>query len=84
VNAPAELAAFGWPVIPLHSPVNGRCSCGDRDCRSVAKHPRTLHGLTGATTDRVTIERWWGRIWPDANVGVRMGEGRLVLLHSLG
>ena len=45
------------------------------------KRPRTGSGLLVATTDAVTISRWWQRIWPDANVAIRTGaeSGLLVL-----
>lgn len=43
------------------------------------KAPYTANGLHDATTDKATVERWWSRIWPKANVGVRTGEGLLVL-----
>ncbi len=66
-------AAVGWPVLPVHSPVGGRCSCGDTNCDSPAKHPRNAHGLTEATTDVDTIRSWWDQ-WPEANVGLRTGE----------
>jgi putative DNA primase/helicase len=66
-------AARGWPVIPLHSVRDGRCSCG-RACSSPGKHPRTLHGAKDASTDEAQIERWWTR-WPDANIGICTGVG---------
>jgi hypothetical protein len=66
------LARRDWPVLPCHHADGGRCSCGDADCTSVGKHPRTRHGLHQATTDARTIRRWW-RQWPDANIGVRTG-----------
>lgn len=66
-------AAIGWPVFPVHTPVDGRCSCGDATCTSPAKHPRNAHGLTEATTDTDIIRGWWKQ-WPDANVGLRTGD----------
>lgn len=66
-------AARGWPVLPLHTATGtGGCSCGDPDCGSIGKHPRTAHGLKDATTDPATIAKWWG-LWPVANVGIRTG-----------
>lgn len=71
-------AARGWPVFPLYSVADGQCSCGKPDCGSPAKHPRTPHGLKDASTDPATIRGWWAQ-WPDANVGIRTGNGHVVL-----
>jgi hypothetical protein len=75
-RAALELAAAGHPVLPLHSPEAGRCSCGDSHCSRVGKHPRGCYGLTHATTDPERIASWW---WgqPEANVGLRC-DGLLV------
>lgn len=67
-----DYAARGWPVVPLHNPAAGRCSCGRPDCGSVAKHPRVTGGLNAATLERAQIETWWQR-WPQANIGIRTG-----------
>jgi hypothetical protein len=34
-------ARDGHAVLPLYEPVRGGCSCGEIDCRSAGKHPRT-------------------------------------------
>ena len=65
-------AAAGVPIVPLHQPVPGGCSCRRADCHRPAKHPRLPNGLTGASTDPATITPWWQR-WPDANIGGRTG-----------
>jgi hypothetical protein len=81
LDAALFYASKGWPVVPLHNPVNGKCSCSKPDeCKSPAKHPRTEHGLKDATVDGKTIRRWW-RTWPDANIAVVTGpeSGLLVL-----
>jgi hypothetical protein len=48
-------------------------------CRG--KRPHVKNGLHDAATDRLTVERWWTRIWPGANVAIRAGSesGLLVL-----
>lgn len=81
LDAALDYAARGWPVLPLHSVRDGRCSCGNRDCgKSRGKHPRTSGGFTDATTDANAIREWY-RHWPDANVGIRTGaESALVVL----
>jgi len=75
-----DYAARGWPVFPLHSIQDGRCTCGKADCQSPGKHPRTPRGLLDASTDANTIRQWWAK-WPDANIGIVTGAtgGLLVL-----
>ena len=62
----------GWLVLPLHGLEGGRCSCGEANCRSPGKHPRSQHGVKDASIDANQINDWWKR-WPDANVGIATG-----------
>lgn len=79
VTAALELVARGFPLLPCHAPnSNGTCSCWNRDCDSIGKHPRTMHGYRDATTDPEAIRRWW-RMWPDANLGIATGNGLVVV-----
>jgi hypothetical protein len=71
-----DYAARGWPVVPLHTPIDG-CSCGTT-CGSPGKHPRTAHGLKDASADPATIRQWWTR-WPAANVGLLTGACGIVV-----
>jgi hypothetical protein len=71
-------AAGGFPVLPLHSPDGGACTCRRPGCDSPAKHPRTANGLTDATTDEETIRRWW-TMWPEANVGIAVPDSHVVV-----
>ena len=76
-DAALDYVARGYSVLPLHSAVNGSCSCTKGSaCESRGKHPRTKHGLNDATTDAATIRAWWEK-WPDANIGVNMGVSGL-------
>jgi len=75
-EAALNYAKRGWPVFPLHHPLDGTCSCGKPDCESPAKHPRgdlVPRGLNEATTDLTTITKWWEQV-PDANIGLRTGQ----------
>lgn len=73
----------GWPVIPLHSSVNGVCSCGRADCVKPAKHPRTRRGFLDAAQHPEAIANWWGR-WPDANIGCSPGSVGLIAVDVDG
>lgn len=72
LDAALGYAERNWPVIPLHNPERGSCSCNNRECASSGKHPRTKRGLKDATTDADTIRGWWAQ-WPNANVGLLTG-----------
>lgn len=76
--AALDYAARGWPVLPLHNPIGKACSCGNPDCDRVGKHPRTKRGVLDASTDEQVIRSWWFS-WPDANIGLACGHGRVVV-----
>lgn len=78
MDAALTYARRGWPVFPTHHPIVRRghgvaCSCGQGECGSIGKHPRTRDGLKSATADPGQITDWWNR-WPQAGVGIRTGE----------
>jgi predicted P-loop ATPase len=57
----------------------GCCSCSKgAKCNRTAKHPRVKNGLKEATTDAAAIKKWWKK-WPDANIGIRTGDGLAVI-----
>ena len=73
-RAAPEYAQHGWAVFPCYSIGDGgQCSCGDPDCGSPGKHPRTKRGHLEATTDEDVIRGWWDA-WPDANIGMATGS----------
>jgi hypothetical protein len=65
--------------VPAGEPAAGwarGCSCGDRACGQVGKHPigqLVPHGLHEATTNRARILAWWAQ-HPQANVGLACGH----------
>ena len=66
-------AEKGWHVLPLHSVVDGKCTCGKVGCTSPGKHPQTPNGLRSATIDLDTINTWF-KYWPKANIGIATGK----------
>jgi hypothetical protein len=69
-----DYAKRGWHVFPLHTIINGKCSCDNSACTGnhKGKHPLTAHGVKDATTDPALIRQWWSEA-PQANVGIATG-----------
>src|SRR3989442_5073143 len=70
---------LGWPVLPFWWITSeGHCACGkaaDRNHKP-GKHPigkLVPHGYKNATKDPAKIKAWWLQ-YPDANIGVAMGD----------
>jgi hypothetical protein len=72
-----------WQVLPLHTIVNGKCTCKTPSCESPGKHPYSPlvpNGSKDATTNRQTIEQWFNGKTP-LNIGICAGKNSgLVLL----
>lgn len=81
--AALRYAAQGWSVVPLHAAPGGRCSCGQPNCPSPGKHPRTANGLHNASADPAIVTAWWGR-WSDANIGLAPGRAGLLVIDVDG
>jgi hypothetical protein len=66
-DAALRYAENGWPVFP---------------CNPLDKRPLTSHGFKDATTDPDIIKQWW-EVWPNAMIGVPMGEASDVFCVDL-
>jgi putative DNA primase/helicase len=74
-----ELAESGLRVFPVHhAGAFGTCSCGRKDCKSIAKHPRITRSQSEATNNPGQIRTWWKK-WPEANIGLAAGKGLIVV-----
>jgi hypothetical protein len=75
ITAVRDWIARGVPVFPCHTirAEEDGCTCGERDCKNAAKHPRTWKGVRDATLDPEQVTAWWTR-WPAANVGGAVGD----------
>lgn len=80
LKAALGYADMGYYVIPLHNPQSdGKCSCGDSECKKVGKHPRIGDWNNKCTTDAGIINKWWTD-WTDANIGIVAGKSGLVVV----
>jgi putative DNA primase/helicase len=69
------LIGLGYHIFPVHTPtLNGGCSCGNPSCKKQGKHPRINNWVDQATADPIMVEKWWGQMWPDANIGILTGS----------
>jgi hypothetical protein len=85
LQAALAYAGRGWPIFPVHTIFDGKCTCDDAGCESVAKHPILPNGFQGACVEPATIERWWEETQMLANVGIRTGpESGLWVLDADG
>lgn len=77
-----RLAELGICVAP-GTYLNGcGCSCGWAACRAPGGHPADPGWLIHATTEPLTVMRWWER-WPAANIVVPL-LGRLHVVDTPG
>jgi hypothetical protein len=77
LDAACAYARMRWRVFPLHTIVNGTCTC-HKKCTSPGKHPRTARGFKDATDDVDQIRKWWSK-FPDSNIGIATGSGLVVI-----
>lgn len=64
---------MGWSIIPLHSIVDGSCTCGSFKCAKPGKHPRVKwrHRANTPMTEEEIRDFW--TLHPESNIGVVTG-----------
>jgi hypothetical protein len=82
MDAACSYTRWGLSILPLHNIKDGECSCGNAECSSPGKHPRTKNGLKDASKDLTQISKWWG-MWPDANIGVVTGKASGIVVIDI-
>lgn len=66
-------SAFQWAVFACHAiTAAGGCTCGNPNCRSQGKHPRTPHGVLDATADPEEVGRQFAG--GASNIGIATGS----------
>lgn len=74
--------SLGWKVFPCHGVVDGTCTCGNRDCESPGKHPRTHNGVKAAT-DNIEQLRSWYKQFAHCNWGIACGQASGIIVIDL-
>ena len=78
-DALAYVNTRSWAVFPVHTVIDGKCTCNGASNCSPGKHPRPPNGFHDATTDPGIIAKWW-EDWPDSNIGVATGSTSGILV----
>lgn len=81
-NSLLNHALMGWRVLPVHTAVNGICSCRQSTCAKPGKHPRIKAWQVEASADEATVRKWW-RTWPTANIGLATGKESGVVVVNI-
>ena len=78
--AAESLHDMGFSIFPLWGITNGKCDCGNKDCKNQGKHPHklALKGFYAASNKGDDIDVWWSEA-PNANIGIRTGENLIVI-----
>lgn len=77
LHAALDYARRGWPVFPCNARDKTPLLKADRD--AAGKAIKGTGGVKQATTDVEKVAAWWQR-WPNAMIGVAMGENGLFAL----
>ena len=63
-----------FSIFPVHTLIDGHCSCGKINCERPAKHPATSWS-TAATIDKRKIDTWWNKNSEYVyNIGIATGK----------
>lgn len=75
-----KYAAKGLHMLPLHSIVDGKCTCGRDNCgRNAGKHPVWANWPKRATPDFEEARKWFADPKAPRNIGLATGHGVVVL-----
>ena len=80
LNQAKQYISLGWEVLPIHRPLNGKCSCDKEECSSSGKHLACKHGFKDASKELKTCTSWFEK--DNRNIGIKTGKetGLLVLV----
>lgn len=64
----------GLKLFPLHTILNGNCSCGNLECSSAGKHPIMKTSWKTLGTNKIEEVRYWKNKYKNINLGALTGE----------
>lgn len=75
-------ALLGLRVFPIHSVIDGRCTCGQSDCTKPGKHPRSQGWQESSTADPKVASRLAGEVGP-SNLAIHTGKESGIIVLDL-
>ncbi len=76
-DARSLIDTYGFSIFPVHGiKEDGTCTCGNKDCTNVGKHPATSDGFKSASNDIDTVKSMWAArkgLNPGIATGVKSG-----------
>jgi hypothetical protein len=81
LNTALAYLKHGWSIIPVHSIINGQCSCGKEDCAAPGKHPYIRWAeYTKRRPTKEEVKNWFDNEFLGANIGLVTGTVSGVLV----
>ena len=73
-DARSLVNTYGFSLFPIHGvKEDGTCTCNNKDCGSIGKHPATPDGFKSASNDIERIKKLWAAR-EGLNVGIATGK----------
>jgi Bifunctional DNA primase/polymerase, N-terminal len=83
VKTALECAKIGMRVAPLHGMKDGKCTCGDAECRRPGQHVRMPNGIDDATSKPEEIKAFFEK-HPKAKLAIATGVAGVIALKVTG
>jgi hypothetical protein len=82
VQEACGMLGYGFSLIPVHKPIEKRCTCNRPDCTSIGKHPIPQKWQEVTSKDPQAIKAWW-KMFKSPNVGVVTGRASGVVVLDI-
>lgn len=76
---------LGYPLFPVHSIVDGKCTCGNRNCANPGKHPSGKYASKGhkSATKKLPLINQWRNLKLQYNIGIATGDASRIIVVDI-
>ena len=76
-----DYATLGWAVLPVHTVIRGKCTCGRQECSTPGKHPRVSWRDFSETAPSIAqVRTWFDDDFYGSNLGMVTGAASGLLV----